>query len=168
MEPFSARPTDLIPILVPPWPRPSSFPSPPWLSSRPWSREGKEKGMNGEPCSSAIFFFLAQAAAFRSFATGALSIAIPAQGAKVLLVAAPTLIMLRQPVSLRVWIAAVLTVGAIYLLREHDGDKGERNRHFSTLAYAATAGACFAAFDVSIQKWSPAWGNHRFAPWAWP
>lgn len=119
-----------------------------------------------QPLLAGLFFFLAQAAAFRSFATGALSIAIPAQGAKVLLVAALTLLMLRQPVSIRVWVAAALTVAAIFLLREHDGDKGKRKRAYSTLAYAAAAAACFAAFDVSIQKWSPAWGNHRFAPWA--
>jgi drug/metabolite transporter (DMT)-like permease len=119
-----------------------------------------------QPLLAGLFFFLAQVAAFRSFATGALSIAIPAQGAKVLVVAGLTLIMLKQPVGLRLWIAAAMTVGAIYLLQDHAGDKGKRKREYSTLAYAAAASACFAFFDVSIQKWSPAWGNHRFAPWA--
>jgi drug/metabolite transporter (DMT)-like permease len=119
-----------------------------------------------QPILAGLFFFLAQAAAFRSFATGALSIAIPAQGAKVLLVAALTLMMLHQPVGLRIWIAAALTVAAMYFLRDNQGDRGKRKREFSTLAYAAAAAACFAAFDVSIQKWSPVWGNHRFAPWA--
>ena len=125
-----------------------------------------------QPMLAGLIFFLAQAAAFRSFATGALSVAIPAQGTKVLLVAAMTPIMLDQPVSLRVWFAAALTVGAIFLLQDRSGgngkgkDKGERKRGLSTLAYAAAAAACFAAFDVSIQKWSPVWGNHRFAPWA--
>jgi drug/metabolite transporter (DMT)-like permease len=119
-----------------------------------------------QPLLAGGFFFLAQVAAFRSFATGALSIAIPAQGTKVLLVAGLTFLMLNQPVGLRVWIAAALTIAAIYLLQDHDGDRGKRKREISTLAYAAIAAACFAAFDVSIQKWSPIWGNHRFAPWA--
>lgn len=126
---------------------------------------GSEAAM-WQPLLAGILFFLAQAAAFRSFATGALSIAIPAQGAKVMLVAAFTLFMLRQPVGLRVWIAAALTFGAIYMLQERDGGGGERKREVSTLVYASAAAACFAAFDVSVQKWSPLWGNHRFAPWA--
>lgn len=119
-----------------------------------------------QPLLAGALFFLAQAAAFRSFATGALSVAVPAQGSKVLLVAALSLLLLHQPVGPRIWIAAALTVAAIYFLRDVDGNREKRKREFSTLAYALAAAAAFAAFDVSIQKWSPVWGNHRFAPLA--
>lgn len=119
-----------------------------------------------QPLLSGLLFFLAQAAAFRSFATGELSVAIPAQGSKVLMVAGLTVAMLGQSVSPRLWSAAALTVAAMYFLRDPESGDGEKKRDRSTLVYALIAAACFAAFDVSIQKWSPAWGALRFAPWA--
>jgi drug/metabolite transporter (DMT)-like permease len=116
---------------------------------------------------SGFLFLLAQMAAFKSFASGDLSIAIPAQGTKVLLVAAFTLLMLGQNVGLRQWGAAALTVGAIYLLQDRPASsERKRKQVLTTLAYAMVASLAFAAFDVAVQKWTPQWGMNRFGPWA--
>ncbi|MDB5106169.1 MAG: EamA-like transporter family protein [Fibrobacteres bacterium] len=115
---------------------------------------------------SGAVFFLAQAAAYKSFSAGDLSVAVPAQGTKVLLVAVFTLLMTGQNVGVRLWGAAGMTVAAIWFLQDREsGGTRDRRRVLRTLAYAMAASIAFAAFDVFVQKWSPEWGLHRFGPW---
>src|SRR5690606_16898530 len=71
-----------------------------------------------QPIAAGLLFFLAQVAAYKSFAFGDLSVAIPAQGAKVLLVAAFTVLMLDEAVSPQLWAAAALTAAALYFLQD--------------------------------------------------
>lgn len=118
-----------------------------------------------QPILSGLLFFLAQIAAYKSFAAGDLSVAIPAQGSKVLLVAALTVCLLGQKLGGRVWAAAALTVAAICLLQDRAEGERWRKRIRVTLGYAVLASAAFAAFDISVQKWSPGWGAQRFGAW---
>jgi drug/metabolite transporter (DMT)-like permease len=129
--------------------------------------EGKPPPMDKawQPLAAGLVFFIAQVAAFKSFATGDLSVAIPAQGTKVLLVAAFTLLLIGENVGPRQWGAAGLTVAAIYFLQDRESGKRIRARLVATLIYALVASAAFAAFDVSVQKWTPDWGMQRFGPW---
>lgn len=73
-----------------------------------------------QPLVAGALFVAAQVAAYKSFAVGDLSVAVPAQGTKVL---AATL-----------WLAGVASMS-------------------------------FAAFDVLVRKWSPAWGKAGFGSW---
>jgi hypothetical protein len=83
----------------------------------------------------------------------------------VLLVAAFTVSALGQSIGPRIWAAAGLTVAAIYLLQDRSAGKRGRKGIRNTLGYAMLASAAFAAFDVSVQKWTPEWGMQRFGPW---
>jgi drug/metabolite transporter (DMT)-like permease len=118
-----------------------------------------------QPLFAGAMFFLGQAAAFKSF-QGELSIAIPVQGAKVLLVAILAMLALGQSAGMRVWGACGLSVAAIFLLDDPGkgkaGGPGSRRRTFLLAACAALA---FAALDVALQKWSPEWGAARFGAW---
>lgn len=118
-----------------------------------------------QPIAAGVVFFIAQVAAFKSFAMGDLSVAIPAQGTKVLLVAGFTLLLIGENVGPRQWGAAGLTVAAIHFLQDRESGKRSRARLVATLAYALLASVAFAAFDVSVQKWTPEWGMQRFGPW---
>lgn len=119
-----------------------------------------------QPILAGGLFVLAQAAAYLSFRVGELTLAVPAQGTKVLMVAGLTVFLLGQRVAWNLWAAALLAAVAIALLQDrHDQGKATR-RTLRTLALALLASAGFAAFDVLVQKWSPAWGGLRFAAWA--
>jgi drug/metabolite transporter (DMT)-like permease len=130
-----------------------------------WPGKPFASGLGYQPLICGALFFLAQIAAYKSFAGGDLSVAIPAQGTKVLIVAALTVRLLKTHLSPWLWAAAFLTVAAIYLLQDRRHGLSERARLRSTLAYALLAAAAFALLDVLVQKWSPAWGPQRFGPW---
>lgn len=121
--------------------------------------------MIGQPLLAGFFFFLGQVAAFKSF-QGELSIAIPVQGAKVLVVAFLSMLVLGQHVSIRIWIAAGLSVAAIYILQDRVAGEAGRKRRLATLIYSGLASVAFAAFDLTVQKWAPRWGAPGFGAWA--
>ncbi len=118
-----------------------------------------------QPMLAGLFFFLGQIAAFKSF-QGDLSIAIPVQGAKVLLVAFLAMFVLGQGIDTRIWAASGLSVAALHFLHDESGKNGEAKSVWHTLLYACFAAFAFAAFDISVQKWAPHWGPQRFGPWA--
>jgi drug/metabolite transporter (DMT)-like permease len=127
-----------------------------------------DPGLAWQPILAGVLFVIAQAAAYKSFQVGDLSVAVPAQGTKVLMVAGLTVVLLDKDVGWKLWAAAGLTVLAIVLLQDGESARaGEaRRRLFLTLGLALLASVSFAAFDVLVQKWSPLWGAFRFGPWA--
>ncbi len=118
-----------------------------------------------QPLAAGAVFCLGQIAAFKSF-QGDLSIAIPMQGAKVLVVAVMAWLALGQSLGLKFWAAAALSVAAIYFLNEPGPAKDGPHRLLATSLWAGLAAIAFAAFDVSMQAWSPIWGAHAFSAYA--
>jgi drug/metabolite transporter (DMT)-like permease len=118
-----------------------------------------------QPLAAGAVFCGGQAAAFKSF-QGELSIAIPMQGAKVLLVALLAWAALGQSPGFRFWGAAALSVAAIHFLNEPGPASGGPRRILVTSLWAGLASLAFAAFDVAVQAWSPAWGVRAFSAYA--
>jgi drug/metabolite transporter (DMT)-like permease len=118
-----------------------------------------------QPLAGAAAFCLGEAAAFKSF-QGDLSVAIPMQGAKVLLVALLAWAALGQSPGARFWLAAALSVAAVHFLNEPGPAGGGPRRILVTSLWAGLASLGFAAFDVAVQAWSPAWGTRAFAAYA--
>lgn len=115
-----------------------------------------------QPAILGLASFTGQGCALKAISTGDLTIATPALGSKVLLVALLTEILLRQSVPLSWWIAASLSFAAVFFLQSGTG--GSRRGLFLTLAFSFLAAACFSLADVLIQKWAPAWGVFHFVP----
>jgi len=118
-----------------------------------------------QPLAAGAVFCVGQIAAFKSF-QGDLSIAIPMQGAKVLLVALLAWLALGQSLGMRFWGAAVLSVAAIHFLNEPGPARDGPRRILATSLWAGLASIAFAAFDVAIQAWSPRWGARLFSSYA--
>lgn len=119
-------------------------------------------GLWYQPALMGLFSFMGQAFAFKAISTGDLTIATPALGSKVLIVALLTVILLRQSVPVPWWIAAACSFAAVYFLQA--GVRSARRKVMATLSYALMTATCFALGDVLIQKWSPQWGVFHFVP----
>lgn len=115
-----------------------------------------------QPMVVGLFSFLGQGCALKGISTGDSTIATPALGSKVLLVALLTETLLRQQVPLTWWIAASCSFAAVFFLQA--GASTGRRRIFATLAYSVAAAVFFAFGDVLIQKWAPRWGVFHFLP----
>lgn len=113
-------------------------------------------------CLCGAFFFAGQVAGYLSLARGDLSLAIPVQGVKVVLVALFALAFLGQSAGWRLWLAAVLVPASLYFLRGHPPGRREERRHHATVALALSAAAAFAALDTGVQAWARESGFLRF------
>ena len=122
-------------------------------------------GVWWQPLAAGGVFCVGQIAAFKSF-QGDLSIAIPMQGAKVLLVALLAWLALGQSLGFKFWGAAVLSVAAIHFLNEPAPERDGTRRLLATSLWAGLASFAFAAFDVAMQAWSPLWGARAFSSYA--
>jgi drug/metabolite transporter (DMT)-like permease len=118
-----------------------------------------------QPAAAGLLFFLGQVASFQSY-RGDLSVSIPVQGTKILMVAFLASRFLGQEIGFQTWIAAALSVAAIFLLRDKASGEKKDGGTTRTLVYSISAAFAFAAFDVSVQKWSPNWGALGFGAWA--
>jgi drug/metabolite transporter (DMT)-like permease len=105
---------------------------------------------------------LGQGFGFKAISSGDLTIATPALGSKVLMVALLTVTLLHQSVPLPWWIAAVFSFLAILCLQA--GVNTARRQALATLIYSLLAAASFSLWDVLIQKWAPRWGVFHFVP----
>jgi drug/metabolite transporter (DMT)-like permease len=115
-----------------------------------------------QPAAVAALFAVGSVLNFISLDRGDVSLATPVLGVKIVLVALFTTWFLGQPVTPRLWLAAVLSSLAIGLL---NWTRAARHHHVTTTILAAgSSAAAFALFDVLVQKWSPAWGVGRFPP----
>lgn len=113
-----------------------------------------------QPLLVAVLFLSGQVFTFLSLHHGDVSVATPVMGLKIVLVALGSALMLPDPVPLRWWIASALSTLALVLLSR--GKSRPKHAVGLTVATAALASACFALFDVLVQKWAPAWGVGRF------
>lgn len=116
-----------------------------------------------QPAVVALLFFAGQLLTLLALDKGDVSVATPVLGAKVVLVAVLTTLLLDQSVRWQLWIAAVMSCLGIGLLNRNDGD-GRRGEVGRTICLALVAAAAYALFDVLVMKWSPAWGFGRFLP----
>ena len=93
-----------------------------------------------KPLAAGALYFLGQVAAF-----------------KLLLVALLATLLLNEHLKVGLWIAAALSATAIYFLRDPGNEGRARSKVGSTMAYATLTALAFAAFDISVQTWSPQW-----------
>lgn len=115
-----------------------------------------------QPATAGVLFFIGQIFTFKALQSGDVSVATPVLGVKVVLVAFFSVVLLTEPVPLKWWIAAGLSTMAIVLLNR--ADRRPHRKVGRTVVEAALSAACFAATDVLVQKWAPAWGVGRFLP----
>jgi drug/metabolite transporter (DMT)-like permease len=115
-----------------------------------------------QPACMGLCSFLGQAFGFKAISSGDLTIATPALGSKVLIVALLTMTLLRQSVPWPLWIAAGCSFAAVFFLQA--GIKTARRKVFMTLFFSLMTATCFALGDVLLQKWSPGWGVFHFVP----
>jgi drug/metabolite transporter (DMT)-like permease len=106
--------------------------------------------------------FAGQGCAILAFASGDLTVATPALGSKVLMVALLTELLLGLSVPLPWWIAASLSFAAVFFLQA--GAPHVRRGAARPLLFSIAAAAFFAIGDVLIQKWAPRWGAFHFLP----
>jgi drug/metabolite transporter (DMT)-like permease len=116
-----------------------------------------------EPALVALAFVAGQICTFLALDRGDVSVATPVMGAKVILVALFTTVIIGEGVSMQLWVAAGLSsLGIAFLNRP-----AKSSAHAPigrTIGYALLAATCYALFDVLVMKWSPAWGAGRFLP----
>jgi drug/metabolite transporter (DMT)-like permease len=117
----------------------------------------------GRPALVALLFLVGQLLGFLAVTRGDVSVATPVMGIKVVLVAFFTTLLLGERLPWRLWAAAGLSSAGILFLGR-GGTGAAAGRTAPALVYGITASAAFAAFDVLVQKWSPAWGIGRFLP----
>jgi drug/metabolite transporter (DMT)-like permease len=122
-----------------------------------------------QPMTCGLLFFVGQTLIFLAINHGDVSVAAPTLGAKVLLVAFFTVVLLESPVPLIWWLAAVMSTVAFILLRPAGGggqDAHAYRRRFLPTFGAAFAGAvCFALCDTLVTQWAPGWdGPGYFLP----
>jgi len=111
----------------------------------------------------AACLFVGQLSQFIALEKGDVSVAVPVFGLKVILVAFLTPYLVGEPVGVKLWIAALLSVLGITCLNRKEDGKRPRNLMITFVAGGIGAGA-FAIFDVLVQKWGPAWGAGRLLP----
>ena len=116
-----------------------------------------------QPALVAFTFFAGQWCSFIAFERGDVSVATPVMGIKILFVAALVTALAGEQLRWQLWAAAVLATLGIALL--NGGSRGRAHHHVGrTVVMAGLAAACYALFDVGVQKWAPAWGAGRFLP----
>jgi hypothetical protein len=115
-----------------------------------------------QPLLVGLLSFSGQACALKAVSTGELTVATPALGSKVLMVALLTEVLLRQDVPLIWWTAAGFSFAAVFFLQA--GAPSAKRRTAVTLGFSLLAAGFFALGDVLIQKWAPRWGAFHFLP----
>ncbi|HKP94788.1 MAG TPA: hypothetical protein VJ385_03425 [Fibrobacteria bacterium] len=119
-------------------------------------------GLWYQPLAVGLLACAGQGCALRAISAGDLTIATPALGSKVLLVALLTELLLQQAVPLTWWLAAACSFAAVFFLQA--GVRAARRRAFLTLCFSLLAAGFFSLGDVLIQKWAPRWGAFHFLP----
>jgi drug/metabolite transporter (DMT)-like permease len=107
-----------------------------------------------------LLSFLGQYFSLKAIAGGDLTVATPALGTKVLLVAAMTEAILHLAVPAAWWISAGLSCAAVFFLTA--GHRVHRRSIRRTLILSLLAAFSFALGDVLIQLWAQRWGALNF------
>lgn len=121
-----------------------------------------DSSMWWQPPAAATLFFSGQVFTLLALNTGDVSVATPVLGLKILLVALLSVVLIGDPMGLRLWTAAGLSTLAIALLNIDRGHA--HSRVGRTIMLAALGAASYASFDVVIQKFSSTWGTGRILP----
>lgn len=122
-----------------------------------------EKELLWQPGVIAMCLFVGQISQFLALEKGDVSVAVPVFGLKVILVAFLTPLLTGDAVSMKLWIAAFLSVLGITFLNRKDADQPPRHLLITFIA-GGTGAVAFAVFDVLVQKWGPSWGAGRLLP----
>ena len=113
-----------------------------------------------KPLFTSVIFIAGQTFSLLSLKNGDVSVATPLLGAKVIMVAFFTVMLLGIPVPVLWWVASVLAVIALALLR---GNSEKSKKSFvPTVVYSLLCSVCFALCDIYIQKWAPLFGADRY------
>lgn len=115
-----------------------------------------------QPALAGVAFVGGQVFTFLALGRGDVSVATPVLGTKILLVALFSAALLVEPVPWQWWVAAAVSTGGIALLGR--GPVKQGGGVWATVRHAALSAACFALFDVLVQKWAPAWDGGSFLP----
>lgn len=120
-------------------------------------------GLWWQPALVAATFLAGQLLGFVALQRGDVSVATPAMGTKVVLVALLVTVLIGEQAGAALWSAAALSsLGLVFLGR---GGKGpSAGAVVPSLLFGVLTAAAFALFDVLVQKWAPAWGAGRFLP----
>jgi drug/metabolite transporter (DMT)-like permease len=108
-----------------------------------------------------LLFFLGQILTFRAISTGDVSVATPLLGAKVMLVALFTLVLLGKPLPVSWWMASLLASVGIAMISYMPGVSVRHLRE--TVLCSLSAAGIYAITDVLVQKWVPLVGYGTFA-----
>ncbi|MFN0080569.1 MAG: EamA family transporter [Prosthecobacter sp.] len=122
-----------------------------------------EKELLWQPGVIAMCLFVGQISQFLALEKGDVSVAVPVFGLKVILVAFLTPLLTGDAVSMKLWIAAFLSVLGITFLNRKDANQPPRHLLITFIA-GGTGAVAFAVFDVLVQKWGPSWGAGRLLP----
>lgn len=130
-----------------------------------WLLGGKDVTFSNlwQPGVIALCLFAGQLLQFLALHRGDVSVAVPVFGLKVVLVAFFTPILIGDMVGWKLWCAAFLSVIGITFFNKKDRGTPPRNLGM-TLIGGGLGAACFATFDVLVQKWGPTWGPGRLLP----
>ncbi len=128
----------------------------------PWEPRPIPWDLWWQPLLIGLTSFGGQGCAILAIRSGDLTVATPALGSKVLMVALLTESLLGLSVPLPWWIAASLSFAAVIFLQA--GAPHLRRGIWRTLSLSLAAAAFFAIGDVLIQKWAPRWGAFHFLP----
>lgn len=119
-----------------------------------------------QPAVIAVLYILGQACTFSAIERGDVSVATPVFGIKVVLVAFLVTLLFGETLTANVWIAAALAtigIGLVQWSPTHSNLPG-RSPIALTIVLAISAAACFAMFDVLVQKWGTDWKPGRLLP----
>jgi drug/metabolite transporter (DMT)-like permease len=118
-----------------------------------------------QPIAVALLFIGGQFFTFLALDRGDVSVATPVLGLKVIFVACFSVLVLREIPDARLWLAAALSAAAILLLQGPRPTALQPSTIGFTIISATIAAACYALFDVCVQRWSPLWGIGRLLPY---
>ena len=121
-----------------------------------------ESGLWWQAAVAAFLFFIGQIFTLLALNIGDVSVATPVLGIKIVLVALLTTILIGDPLTTRLWTAAVLSSLAVALLNA--GPLLAHRQVGMTILLAAAGAGSYATFDVLVQKFSATWGTGRFLP----
>ena len=120
-------------------------------------------GLMWQPLCVALCLFAGLLTQYLAMERGDVSLAVPVLGLKSVAVAMLTPWLTSDRVDTRLWVAVVLSALGIAVLNRKQDGRRPHNVGITLLAAGFTA-VSFAAFDVLVQRWGPAWGVGRLLP----
>ncbi len=132
-----------------------------------WGRPVADWTLIWQPMLIAIAFFGGQMLVVMAVQTGDVSIATPVLGLKIFIVAALVRLWLGVAITTGVWagaVMAVVAIGCLSVSRRDPVSQTSPKTVWPTVMFAAGAAACYALFDVAIQRYAPGWSVQTLLP----